>query len=531
MDLICSTKLKRFLIMVKHSIENGYWDNISNLQIIVDTLSNLYRKKEEKLLTTHEDYEQVHCWKNYMDSTVLIIDIVICYIDIQINLCISNLINLRETQVSNEIEEFVKSLQQNRDFQNRLDYFQLTNVQNEQLMKKSLILSRKYFEIKSIILKKYSEDIAEKKSSLALKDSIQFIKGSIEDIKLNNSISINKCKQYIYCCLKGVDLKDLQPQEMLKTGYSLRPAFKYKFIATEFQSLAFKLGVLDLLTDGISRYINLRSKQKNIEKESIYWKILLLYVLIKDNKVLKKQIISMRNSFIHLVAEENHHSFVALDILTEIYSNNRSIVMSDREELYQLCSVFKELMDRDHKCEFSSKNHLNIKINKLLRLIQTFLTVQGKKIKSNFSVVLNELFEKDALVRYICKLKNIHNQQLGKQLSSKEDSLNNTDQLCNNYLFQILLFKLTRTLEQKPEKMNFTLPHINQTLDLILKVGKNNFTLIFDIYSLIPEGDIHSSEVFTTYFKTTVTQVCEVIFEEFKNSQHSNKKEFGEYSD
>lgn len=156
MDLICSTKLKRFLIMVKHSIENGYWDNISNLQIIVDTLSNLYRKKEEKLLTTHEDYEQVHCWKNYMDSTVLIIDIVICYIDIQINLCISNLINLRETQVSNEIEEFVKSLQQNRDFQNRLDYFQLTNVQNEQLIKKSLILSRKYFEIKSIILKKYS---------------------------------------------------------------------------------------------------------------------------------------------------------------------------------------------------------------------------------------------------------------------------------------------------------------------------------------------------------------------------------------
>lgn len=66
-----------------------------------------------------------------MDSTVLIIDIVISYIDIQINLCISNLINLRETQVSNEIEEFVKSLQQNRDFQNRLDYFQLTNVQNE----------------------------------------------------------------------------------------------------------------------------------------------------------------------------------------------------------------------------------------------------------------------------------------------------------------------------------------------------------------------------------------------------------------
>jgi hypothetical protein len=100
--------------MVKHTIENGYWDSISNLELIVDTLSTLYRKKEEKILRVHEDYEQVHEWKNYMDSTVLIIDIAILYLDIQINLCISNLITIKEDKVGGEIEEFVNSLQKNK---------------------------------------------------------------------------------------------------------------------------------------------------------------------------------------------------------------------------------------------------------------------------------------------------------------------------------------------------------------------------------------------------------------------------------
>lgn len=55
-----STKFKRFLIMIKHTIENGYWDSISKLEIVVDTLSSLYRSKEEKKLNSHEDYSQVH---------------------------------------------------------------------------------------------------------------------------------------------------------------------------------------------------------------------------------------------------------------------------------------------------------------------------------------------------------------------------------------------------------------------------------------------------------------------------------------
>lgn len=89
--------------MIKHTIENGYWDSISKLEIVVDTLSSLYRSKEDKKLNSHEDYSQVHEWKNYMDSTVLIIDIAILYLDIQINLCISNLITIKEDKVAREI--------------------------------------------------------------------------------------------------------------------------------------------------------------------------------------------------------------------------------------------------------------------------------------------------------------------------------------------------------------------------------------------------------------------------------------------
>lgn len=56
--------------------------------------------------------------------------------------------------------------------------------------------------------------------------------------------------------------------------------------------------------------------------------------------------------------------------------------------------IFVELMSRDNMCEYTSKNYLNVKINKMLYLIHAFLVVDGKKIKNSFSLVLNELFDK-----------------------------------------------------------------------------------------------------------------------------------------
>ena len=61
-----------------------------------------------------------------MDSTVLIIDIANHYLDIQINLCISNLITLPESQVSSAVDAFLVELQSNPLFRQHYDYFHLT---------------------------------------------------------------------------------------------------------------------------------------------------------------------------------------------------------------------------------------------------------------------------------------------------------------------------------------------------------------------------------------------------------------------
>jgi hypothetical protein len=49
LDYYSGSRFKRFLIMVKHSIENGYWREISSLELMVDTLSLFYRKKQERV--------------------------------------------------------------------------------------------------------------------------------------------------------------------------------------------------------------------------------------------------------------------------------------------------------------------------------------------------------------------------------------------------------------------------------------------------------------------------------------------------
>lgn len=66
-----------------------------------------------------------------------------------------------------------------------------------------------------------------------------------------------------------------------------------------------------------------------------------------------------------------------------------------------------ELIVRDHTCEISAKNIINVKINKLFNLVLTFLIVNGKKIKNNFSLIAGELFDKEIIIVYLYKIKNI----------------------------------------------------------------------------------------------------------------------------
>jgi len=69
----------------------------------------------------------------------------------------------------------------------------------------------------------------------------------------------------------------------------------------EFQVLAYKLGVLELLSEDLNRYINLRVKEKPMERISIYWKLMLLYVLIKGNEDLRREATPWRSWLINLL--------------------------------------------------------------------------------------------------------------------------------------------------------------------------------------------------------------------------------------
>jgi len=112
----------------------------------------------------------------------------------------------------------------------------------------------------------------------------------------------------------------------------------------------------------------------------------------------------------------------------------------------------------------------NVKTNKLIYLILSFLTVNGKRIKNNYSLIAKELFDKEVTMVYICKFKNIQNRNSVKPLN-----VNETEQIsecCGNSLFQILLFILAENLGQKPEKLKFSLPKIDQINSLLLLLGK-----------------------------------------------------------
>jgi hypothetical protein len=230
--------------MITLTIENAYWNNVGSLFEMVDTLAKLYRHKQEMSLEGQSNYEQINQWKNYMDSTVLSIRIAILFLDIQINLCISNLITLPANKVRQEISAFASSIQNDKQIKYDFHSFQLCDTQNPELIKMSLILSRKFYEIKPIIQQKYEEAVCETRSTKNMKLQIDLIKHTIDRLKLANEQCIDVCKQYISHCMEDLTIEELFPGELVKYGYVLNSIYSYKETVPEFQVLAYKLGVL-----------------------------------------------------------------------------------------------------------------------------------------------------------------------------------------------------------------------------------------------------------------------------------------------
>jgi hypothetical protein len=70
--------------------------------------------------------------------------------------------------------------------------------------------------------------------------------------------------------------------------------------------------------------------------------MILVYVLIKDNKELRKEVSNWRRWLIALIREDEQRDgqigILVIDILEEIYRNWRSLIVSDSEEILIICA-------------------------------------------------------------------------------------------------------------------------------------------------------------------------------------------------
>jgi hypothetical protein len=94
--------------MIKFSIENAYWENEDIVLNIVDIIGRFYSNKRSLSAESHSNYGQINEWKNYMESTIISIDIATLFIDIKINLALSHLITLPENKVPQSLSRSTK---------------------------------------------------------------------------------------------------------------------------------------------------------------------------------------------------------------------------------------------------------------------------------------------------------------------------------------------------------------------------------------------------------------------------------------
>jgi hypothetical protein len=179
-----------------------------------------------------------------------------------------------------------------------------------------------------------------------------------------------------------------------------------------------------------------------------------------------------------------------------------------------VCAEFVRLIGKDNGNYLGSNSQLNTKLNKIIHLLGVFLTVDGRKIKNNFQLVVNEIFEKENIVKCIIKMRNIDNLEHEKNAFTHEDQ---NSQIHNNVLFKLLLYLLTDTLEQKPEKIGFLLPDLSHLLNLILAVGRNNWNLTFRIYDSIQSVKLKDIFTLVKVFRANLNTGVELIYEEIKS--------------
>lgn len=272
-------------------------------------------------------------------------------------------------------------------------------------MRKSLLLFEKLYNISSNIHQSYHDGIRETHSSIVLKDSISLLEEKA--VRLDSHCH-EVCFSHISLCVRGIKEEEICSEDDLRLSYSrmlaLHSVFKYHDSHEEYQNLSLKLGLFDTLCQDVRRYTLLRRKDKEHEKQHIYWKLLLLLAISRRNNKLVSEVSKMRDVFVKLLEEDDLLYYVSVDILTIIYRDNRNLIVSDQENLERTCLELAHAVRRETKQKDCGRSLL--KICKLLCFLRVFLIARSKKIKTHHQLILRELFNKDMTVELLARISN-----------------------------------------------------------------------------------------------------------------------------
>ena len=163
--------------------------------------------------------------------------------------------------------------------------------------------------------------------------------------------------------------------------------------------------------------------------------------MIRNNLKLKDIVSEHRGVFISILENDKskYKYYVAIDILVEIYKNNRKLIISDNEELKQICTTVSKVIQ--------TSTDMDLKCCKMVNFLGIFIETGNRKIVENHQTILKTIFTKDVLK----KLTEVMNKK--KNIFKEQENNDNKEHFRD--IFQILMYDLTNSLGQKKLLLQF----------------------------------------------------------------------------
>ena len=180
--------------------------------------------------------------------------------------------------------------------------------------------------------------------------------------------------------------------------------------------------------------------------------------MIKNNLKLRDIVSEHRRSIIAMLEVEYTNYYVAVDILEEIYRNNRKLIISDTEELQKICREINRVLK-------SSKGDISLRECKMLSLLAVFIETGNRKMVENYQIILKKIFNKST-VEHIVRI-----------TSTKKSSKEQEDTKDYYNVFQVLIYDLLHSMGEKKLLLQIKKPSNATINSLLLGIRNSNWTL------------------------------------------------------